>query len=351
MKRQTSSFRSVLRPALLSALLLVMLAQVPASLALEEESRVLVAHLPSTVVEAAARQAEAITTLASYLSERVPGVDIRPEIFRRATDAAAFLEREGGQAALMLSEAPFVAAPPPGVNMTPAWRSLREGRATFKKVLVVPTGSSAQRLGDLQGNSLVVVEAVPGGGAEDLGRQVFEGEIDPSLWFASIDSVADDFTAIANVLYGQTDAALVAEYNPLLARHLGKDLRILYESPPLSLPVLSLLGAPLNTTQQTALSEALAEAKGQQAVRTALETLGWEGFAPLSPGDLQGGGPSQQGSGLSLSLAVPGARALEIDEPPPAPVAGALPFALAVELPELPLDPEALGLEPSPGGR
>jgi ABC-type phosphate/phosphonate transport system substrate-binding protein len=342
----------MLRCVILGGLCLGALGVAEPASALEDDSRVLVAHLPSSAVEAAARQAEAITTLASYLSESVPGVEIRPEIFRRATDAAAFLEREGAHVALMLSEAPFVAAPPPGIEMRPAWRSLREGRSTFRKILVVPSGSTVERLGDLRGATLTVVEAVPGGGAESLGRQVFDGEIDPASWFGSIEAVADDFTALANVLYGRTDAALVAEYNPLLARHLGGELRSVFESPPLSLPVLSLLGAPLDEAQRAALGEALAAAATRQEVRSALSTLGWEGFTPLSPEELRGGGSSERQSGLSLSLAVPGASAFTAGDPPPAPLEGALPFALAVELPELPLDPEALGLEPpSPGGR
>ena len=305
---------------------------------------VLVAHLPSTPVETASRQAEAITTLVNYLSEQVPGAELEAEIFRRAGDAERFLSADGDRVSLVLSEAPFVLSLPAAAEIAPTWRSLRQGQTTFRRLLVVKKDSTAQTLGDLQGASLSIVESLTGEAeTSSLEARVFEGELDPASWFGRLERVADDFTATANVLYGQTDAALVAEYNPLLVSHLEKDLRAVFESPPQSLPVLSVRGVHFDGPQLEALEKALAEARTEPKVQAALETLGWEGFAALNSRDLSALESPSRSRSKDFELALPVTALPDLEIPPP-PAASTLPFALAVEVPELPLDPDAFGV-------
>jgi len=327
---------------------LLLLSAAPPLLAVDGPT-VLVAHLPSTPEQTASRQAEAVGNLAKYLSERVPGVEIEAEIFGRAGDAAQFLAADGERVTLVLSEAAFVLGLPADAEMAPTWRTLRQGRSTFRKLLVVKSDAAVGKLGDLEGKTLSVVESAAGGGTASLAAQVFEGELDPATWFGGLQVVTNDFEAVTNVLYGQTDAALVAEYNPLLVRHLGKGLRVVFESPPLSLPVLSIHGVTFDSVQLIALEQALADIKGDPSARQALETLGWEGFVALSSRDLALLRNPRATERKEFEIAVP-RRGLEGLAALPPPRAEDLPFALAVELPDLPLDPEGLGLADLPVG-
>jgi ABC-type phosphate/phosphonate transport system substrate-binding protein len=304
---------------------------------------VLVAHLPSTPEQTASRQAEAVANLARYLSENVPGVEIESEIFGRAVDAAQFLAVDGGRVTLVLSEVSFVLGLPAEAAMAPTWRTIREGRSTFRKFLVVQSDDGIAKLGDLKGKSLSIVESAASGGIASLGAQVFEAELDPESWFGGLRVVTNDFEAVTNVLYGQTDAALIAEYNPLLIRHLGKELKTIYESPPLSLPVLSIHGVTFGGEQLVALRKALANVQGDTVARAALATLGWEGFEVLSSPDLSALRNPWVAGGKKFEIAVP-QHGLEGLVALPPPGAEDFPFALAVELPDLPLDPEGLGL-------
>lgn len=310
---------------------------------------VLVAHLPSTPEQTASRQAEAVATLAKYLSAKVPGVEIEAEMFGRAGDAAQFLAADGERVTLVLSEASFVLEPSASSAIAPTWRALRAGQATFRKLVVVKSDAAFAKLGDLAGKTLAVVESAAGGGSASLGDRVFEGEVDPGTWFSALSVVTNDFEAVTKVLYGQTDAALVAEYNPLLGRHLGKELRVIFESPPLSLPVLSLHGVTFDDVQREALELALERVQTDPGAQEALAVLGWEGFVALSPSDLSRLRNPRAAERKEFEIAVPRAGLEDLAIPPP-PGVEILPLALAVELPDLPLDPEGLGLaDPATG--
>jgi hypothetical protein len=201
-----------------------------------------------------------------------------------------------------------------------------------------------QRLVDLKGRSLSVVETAGASLEMFLERAVFEGEVAPAGWFGSIERVTDDFSATAEVLYGQSDAALVGEHNPLLADHLGADLRSVYTSPPLSLPVLALRRGTLTSAAKTAWDAALEGIGGKPEGRTVLTELRFEGFEAVA-GQSVATLTASRVSAKEPEIALPAAGAFVPALPAPLD-ASQIPFEVEVELPEVPL-PEA---KPEPSG-
>jgi hypothetical protein len=98
---------------------------------------------------------------------------------------------------------------------------------------VVPVKSSAKSLADLKGKTISAAEGLGDGGVGVTAR------------------VPDDLTALANALYGKTDAALVNEMNPLLAQH-TRELRVVHTTGG-ALPVYAFGAMPAD--ERTALYE------------------------------------------------------------------------------------------------
>ena len=289
-------------------------------------------HLPSAPVEAANRQAEAITALAEYLAARLPGRGLEPKIFRHWHDAQDHLGEHSADVTLMLSDASSTLDRSHG--LTPVYRFERGGSSTYRRLLVVRADRpELEKMVDLRGKTLALVET---SGAADLAflkNDVFEDGLDPAEWFTSIAREVDDFTATASVLYAQTDAALVAEYNPLLASHLGKELRAVFESPELSLPVLSVRESAFEPADREALDRALEELAGDALGRQVLAGLGIQGLRPVAGADL-----AQASVRRAKTLAIASAAGVTVPlEAPPLPSPELLSFAVAVELPEVPL--------------
>jgi len=165
------------------------------------------------------------------------------------------------------------------------------------------------------------------------------GAVDLAGWFSRLDLVADDFTATSAVLYGQDDAALVAEHNPLLGAHLGQDLKTLFTSPPLSLPLLAVREAALTADQRRSLDDAMRGLAGDPRGRKLLEALKADGFAGLSAAEAAGVTALPSAGAKEPEIALPSAAGLTLT-PAPLPAAAQLPFLLAVELPDVPLPRE-----------
>lgn len=70
-------------------------------------------------------------------------------------------------------------------------------------------------------------------------------------------------------------------YNPLLGQHLGGDLKVLYESPRLSLPVLSLRSAVFGADLRSVLNRVLGGIAADPQAAPALAELGIDGFATV----------------------------------------------------------------------
>ena len=312
-----------------AALLAALLLAVSAATARGE---ILLVHLPSAPVEAAARQAGAITALAEYLAAQLPDRDLELEIFRRWGDAQTFLGERSADVTLMLSDASSTLDRSHG--LTPAYRFARDGRPTYRRLLVVRADRpELEKLVDLRGKTLALVETAGAADLAFLKSDVFEDGLEPGEWFTDIKAEVDDFAATASVLYGQADAALVAEYNPLLAEHLGQDLRTVFESRELSLPVLSVRDSAFDAAARDALGRALEELAADDSGRRVLAGLGIEGLRPVAGATL-----AQESVRRAKTLAIASAAGVAVTlEPPTLPAPEALSYAVAVELPEIPL--------------
>jgi ABC-type phosphate/phosphonate transport system substrate-binding protein len=258
-----------------------------AALGLPTLAQKLVVHLPSTPLEGATRQAAALGRLSEYLSKNVPGLQIEPQIFRRVHDANEFLDTKAGEVSLVLCDAELLVDLPRSLDLQPTHRLVNAGKTTYRRLIVVPAGrTELKRLADLRGKKLAVVEA--GGPSADawLARAVFADLLQPKEFFASVTAASDEIAAINEVLFSQADAALVADFNPLLARNVGSTLRVVYTSDELSMPVLLLRSGALGE-RQAALEAALTGLGSQEAGRAILAELGVERLAPIAAGERQ----------------------------------------------------------------
>jgi ABC-type phosphate/phosphonate transport system substrate-binding protein len=318
-------------------LVLVLLAALaPASASAETT---LLVYLPSAPVESASRLGEAVTDLGDYLNRQVPGLAVRVRPFRRGEDATAYVQASSQDIALVLTESAFLLDLPAGFSPIPASRLVRSGKETHRKVVVVgPANASVQSLADLKGRSLSLALSGGEGTARFLSRVIFEGALVPQDWFGRIVTEADEFTATANVLFGKSDAVLVSEDNPLLLAHLGKDLRAVFTSPAISLPVLASRSGALTGEQVSALEAALDALARRPEGKKIFEGLKSDAFVRIK----EGGGRFDRAGLLALpgeerrapEVATSGLRDLALPALP-APTGGKLPFQLGFTLPDL----------------
>lgn len=298
---------------------------------------VLVAHLPGVPVEAAQKVAAAVADLGDYLNGEIPGLELEVEIFRRWQDASDYLAASEGQVVLFLTAPCFLLDLPVERRPTPRFRLVRDGRETQHLHLVVRSEATQEGLEDLRDASLSTVRSCGPSRAAFLETEVFGGRLQPEGFF-DLASVEDEFSATANVLYRQTDAALVSEHNPLLEQHLDQELKVVYSSPPLSLPVLAFAEQRLAPERMRELERALADLGRSAAGQALLAELRSEGLAALAPLQRIRLAGLPEAPRRALEIARP-ARAPAPSKPPAATAEDAV-FILSVELPEVPI-PEA----------
>jgi len=215
------------------------------------------------------------------------GVPLQPEFFRRADDARAFIAANRDRVGIVITNEELVPS-----GFAARYQFSQNGKQSYRRVVIVPVKSNARALGDLRGKTISGVDALGDAGVGVTTR------------------VADDLTAAANALYGKTDAALVSEANPLLADR-AKDLRVIYTTPPIPMPVVAF--APIPAADRTALDTAF------------------------------------RGVGALERLSAPAAPAVVRREPlpphPPGEPLASVPLRMAVELPRIDI-PENLFGEP-----
>jgi ABC-type phosphate/phosphonate transport system substrate-binding protein len=303
-------------------------------------------HLPALPVETANRAAEAVNALTDALAAGVPGLSVDVQLFRRLEDARALYATDPARIAFILAEPAFLKSLPDAGRFEPRYRFRRGGEENYHRLLVVLRDRpELATLEDLAGKTLSFVEiagSTPESHGAYLGEALLPGTIvtaagGAATTFFQLSAVQDDFTAAANVVFRQSDAALVAEHNPLLQSHLG-ELRILHTSPPLSLPVLAIARGALTEAQLQALDDTAVRLRpgAGNASREALAELKLEGLALIPPAErialLHGQSPTVR----RPEIALPDAGALSPVALPPVDPA-TLSFALTVELPEVPI--------------
>lgn len=311
------------------ALAAAVLAATLAGVASPARPEVLLVHLPSSPTESAGRLVEGVGELVEHLAAEAPGIITEPLVFRRLDDARATLATRSGSVALVLVDAGFL-LDPPAVTLVPGHRVLRGGHGTYRRLVVVRAGDPARAVGDLRRRTLGMAEST---GPDRLNRfiehAVFAGEVTPERFFAELVTVADDLAAAAGVLYRQTDAALIAEHNPLLAAH-RDELAVLYASPPLSLPVLAYNPAVVGAAERRRLARALADLRRTSSGRRARELLAIDGFEPVAATLAESLLALPSSAIKTLTVALPADAGLPSSSPPPP---GELRFVLPLTLP------------------
>ena len=281
----------------------------------------LVVHLPSHVAENEGVLAEALDRLAAHLSAGLDGVELQPEIFRRVSDMEAFLT-QSSDTTLLLTDASFLVKAP--LELEPLQTFSLGGENTYRRVVVVPAEADTQRLADLRGQELTVVQTAVDN--SHLKSEIFAGELDPETYFSGLRAATEDTDAVTDLLFGQSSAALVAEDIPLLKSNLDTKLRVVYRSKPLARPVISAPKNGLSPAQRQAVEEALSSLEPGSA--SWLAALGIDSFQKVDPkGQDRGGKTGQRSFGRALSVPYQ-------PNPLPLPKPDSIPFPLILELPE-----------------
>ncbi len=278
-------------------------AQAPKELAQPEEAtatqprHTVVVFLPDTPAETEKKLAEAATAIVGSLAS-ASSLPLKTELFRRAEDARAFIAANHDQVGVVIANPEFITH-----DFAPRYSFGHEGRTTYERKVVVPAKSSAKSLADLRGKTISGVEALGDDGAGVTTR------------------VADDLTALANALYGRTDAALVSESNPLLTEH-ARELRVVHTTAPQPLPVVAF--APMPAAERTALDDAL-----RSLPRTAFAPLQFTGVVRIGAAH-----PSAKREIQTLPAASLG---IKVDPPV------AVPLRISVELPRVEIPEDLFG--------
>ncbi|MCG8463023.1 MAG: phosphate/phosphite/phosphonate ABC transporter substrate-binding protein [Holophagales bacterium] len=292
----------------------------------------LVVHLPSSPAESAGRQAMAIDALADALGRAVPGLETR--IFRRLSDLREYLDASPEEVSLVLTDAALPATAPDSWSLRPLAGLLIDGRTTYRRLVVTSGSSPAERLSDLRGQPLAVVAAAVGDPADYLGRFVFAGLLDPADYFGRLETTTDDGEAVTALLFGGGHPVLVAEFHPLVRRHLGDGLRAIFESAPLPTPVLSERAGALDDDQRRALVEVLGGLDADGPRPEVAEGLGIDGFRVLDDTARRAlvSGPLAAGKRFEPLWPPAGTESLPGLEMPAPPAASELPLTLTLPL-------------------
>jgi tetratricopeptide (TPR) repeat protein len=272
---------------------------VPAEPTSTQARHTVVVFLPDTPAMTEKKLAEAAIAIVEGVAS-ASSLPLKTELFRRAEDARAFIAANRDRVGVVIANPEFISH-----DFSPRYAFSHQGQTTYQRKVVVPVRSRAKSLSDLRGKMISAVDALSDDGIGVTTR------------------VADDLTALANALYGRTDAALVSEFNPLLAEH-AHELRVVHTTASRPLPVLAF--APMPAADRTALDD---------AVRSLPASI----FAPLQfSGLIRLGGETRVARKREI-VVVP-AAALGLDVDPPI----AVPLRVSVELPRVEIPEDLFGV-------
>jgi tetratricopeptide (TPR) repeat protein len=212
--------------------------------------RTVVVFLPDAPAMTQKKLAEAAVSMIDRIAAS-SSLPLKTELFRRAEDARAFIVGHRDQIGMVIANPEFI-----GREFAPRYSFSHQGTTTYERKVVVPIRSRAKTMADLRGKMISGVDAL---GDEGVGVT---------------SHVADDLTALANALYGRTDAALVSEWNPLLAEH-AQELRVVHTTNPRPLPVIAF--APMPAADRAALDDAF-----RSLPRAALTPLQFSGVVRIA---------------------------------------------------------------------
>jgi len=193
--------------------------------------RTVVVFLPDAPADTEKRLAEVLSAYVGQIASS-SNVPLHIELFRRADDARSFVSANRAAVGVVIANPEFVSEL--GGDLAPRYQFTREGRTSYRRVVIVPSGSGTK---ELRGRTMSMAE----------------GLRDNSGTGAKLVLTADDDAAVANVLFGKSDAAYVSEANPLLAQSTSK-LRVLSSA---SAPMPVVAFAPMLASDRDALQPAI----------------------------------------------------------------------------------------------
>lgn len=206
--------------------------------------RTAMVFLPDAPAESDKKLAEQMTGMLSQLGLQV-------EFFRRSDDARSFYSENRNKVGVVIANPEFVSQL--GGDLTPRFQFARNGSTSYRRVVVVAEKNPAKSLGDLQRKTLSTTDALPDSAIEKN--------------FANVFRTPDDVSAAVNALYGKSDAALVSEVNPMIAR----GLRIVHTTGALPMPVIAF--APMPEADRASLESGLRGLGGRPPLFTSLASL------------------------------------------------------------------------------
>jgi tetratricopeptide (TPR) repeat protein len=193
--------------------------------------RTVVVFLPDAPADTEKRLAEVLSAYVAQIASS-SSVPLHIELFRRADDARSFVAANRAAVGVVIANPEFVGEL--GGELAPRFQFTREGRTSYRRVVIVPSSSGTK---ELRGRTMSMAE----------------GLRDNSGTGAKLVLTADDDTAVANVMFGKTDAAYVSEANPLLAQNTSK-LRVISGA---SAPMPVVAFAPMPAGDRDALQSAI----------------------------------------------------------------------------------------------
>lgn len=257
-----------------------------------------VVFLPDTPAATEKKLAEAAIAIVEGVASSA-SLPLKSELFRRAEDARAFIVANREHVGVVIANPEFISR-----EFSARYAFSHQGETTYQRKVVVPVRSNAKSLSDLRGRMISAVDALSDDGVGVTTR------------------VPDDLTALANALYGRSDAALISEWNPLLAKH-ARDLRVIHTTASRLLPVVAF--APMPASDRAALDDAF-------------RSLPSSIFAPLHfTGVVRLGGETRVVRKREIQT-VP-AVSLGLDADPPI----AVPLRVSVELPRVDIPEDLFG--------
>jgi superkiller protein 3 len=193
--------------------------------------RTVVVFLPDAPADTEKRLAEVMSAYVAQIASS-SNVPLHIELFRRADDARSFIAANRATVGVAIANPEFVSEL--GADLAPRFQFTREGRTSYRRVVIVPSSSGTK---ELRGRTMSMAE----------------GLRDSSGTGAKLVLTADDDAAVANVLFGKSDAAYVSEANPLLAQSTSK-LRVISSA---SAPMPVIAFAPMLASDRDALQPAI----------------------------------------------------------------------------------------------
>ena len=213
--------------------------------------RTAMVFLPDAPAENDKKLAEMMTGMLSQLGLQI-------EFFRRSDDARSFFSENRNKVGVVVANPEFVSQL--GGDLLARFQFMRNGSTSYRRVVAVANNNPAKSLADLQHKTLSTADSLPDSSIERT--------------FVNVFRTPDDLAAAANALYGKSDAALISEANPMLAR----GLRVVHTTGSLPMPVIAF--APMPEDDRASLENSIRSLGGRPPLFTSLASIERERARP-----------------------------------------------------------------------